>query len=120
MNIIKRISKNGEKEYYSFELGWCAGSRIASGNFTYTEPINQIEKNHNKEVMRLPDTRKSELFLEHQAIGSGFIPEHKFKGNFLEYYREYVDQNKRKGNRHLKSRLIQFKNFMQKRFYLTH
>ena len=84
MNIIKRISKNGEKEYYSFELGRCAGSRIATGIFTHTEPKNQIEKNHNKEALRLLDTRKSELSLEHQAIGSGFIPEHKFKGNFLE------------------------------------
>jgi integrase len=116
MNIIKRISTNGEKVYYSFELGRCAGSRIATGIFTYTEPKNQIEKNHNKEAIRLLDTRKSELSLEHQAIGSGFIPEHKFKGNFLEYYQEYVDLNKRKGNRHLKSSLVQFKNFLKKDF----
>lgn len=107
MNIIKRISKNGEKEYYSIELGRCAGNRFATGIFTYKEPKNQIEKNHNKEVMRLLDTRKSELSLEHQAIGSGFIPEHKFKGNFLEYYQEYVDQNKRFGNRHLTNSLVQ-------------
>ena len=50
--------------------------------------------------------------MEQQAIGSAFIPTHKFKANFLDYYEEYVKLNSRKGNRHLKNSLKQFKIFI--------
>jgi integrase len=116
MNIIKRSSRKGDKEYYYLEFGRCAGSRIATKIFTYTYPKNQIEKNHNKEALKLLETKQSELNIEQQAVGTGFIPVHKFKGNFIEYYQEYVDLNRRKGNRHLTSSLIQFKRFLKNDF----
>ena len=42
-----------------------------------------MEKNHNKEALILVDTKKSEVLLEQQAIGTGFIPSHRFNANFL-------------------------------------
>ena len=52
------------------------------------------------------------MTIEQQAIGSAFIPTHKFKQNFLEYFEEYVNLNSRKGNRHLKCSLKHFKVFI--------
>jgi len=52
------------------------------------------------------------LIIEQQAIGSAFIPSHKFKQNFLEYYEEYIKNNSRKGNRHLSNSLAQFRLFL--------
>jgi hypothetical protein len=67
-----------------------------------------VEKNHNKEALILVDTKKSELLLEQQSIGTGFIPSHKFKANFLDYYADFVKNNVRKGNRHLRNSYTQF------------
>jgi hypothetical protein len=97
MNIEKRENSKGDKVYFYFANGRKAGGRIATGIFSFTHPRNQVEKNHNKEAMILLDTKKSELALERQAIGSGFIPSHKFKANFLDYYAEFVKNNVRKG-----------------------
>jgi len=58
-------------------------------------------------------TKKSQAIIEKQAIGSTYIPSYKFKTNFLEYYEEYLNQNKRKGNRHLSNSLKQFKLFIK-------
>ena len=34
--------------------------------------------------------KQAGAIIEHQAIGIAYIPTHKFKENFLEYYEEYV------------------------------
>jgi hypothetical protein len=73
-----------------------------------------MEKNHNKEALILVDTKKSELLLEQQSIGTGFIPSHKFKANFLDYYADFVKNNVRKGNRHLQNSYTQFRQFLGK------
>jgi hypothetical protein len=86
MNIQKRKNSKGDKVYFYFGNGRKAGERIATGIFLYSSPKNQVEKNHNKEAQILLDTKKSELLLEQQAIGTGFLPSHKFKANFLDYY----------------------------------
>ena len=75
-----------------------------------------MQKNHNKEALALLEVKKSQLTIEQQSVGSVFIPQHKFKKNFLEYYEEYVKLNKRKGNRHLANSLKQFKLFVDKDF----
>ncbi len=116
MNIVKRKNGKGDKAYFTIEYGRGHGERMATGIFIYTHPKNQVEKNHNKEALILVDTRKSELQLEHQSIGTGFIPAHKFKGNFLDYYKEFADDNERKGKRHLKNSLTQFRLFVSKGF----
>jgi hypothetical protein len=52
------------------------------------------------------------MILDRQAINIGYIPQHKIKGNFLEYYEEFVKQNSRKGNRHLSQSFRTFKKFI--------
>jgi hypothetical protein len=54
------------------------------------------------------------LTIDQQAIGSNFIPNHKFKANFIEYYEEYAKLNKREGNRHMEGSLNHFKLFVKK------
>src|SRR5579883_1840711 len=98
MNIVKRKNAQGDKAYFSLEYGRGRGQRHATGIFIYTQPKNQTEKNHNKEALLLIETKRSELLLEQQAIGTGFIPAHKFMGNFLDYYDQFVQNNRRKGN----------------------
>lgn len=102
--------------YFSIEYSRYAGERMATGIFIYTRPKDQLEKNHNKEAMILVATKKSELLLEQQAIGTGFIPGHKFKANFMDYYGEFVKNNIRKGNRHLSNSQSQFTLFLGKEF----
>jgi integrase len=116
MNIVKRKNSKGDKAYFTIEYGRGNGERMATGIFIYTHPKDQVEKNHNKEALVLIATKKSELLLERQAIGSGFIPAHKFMGNFLEYYEQFVRDNRRKAKRHLNNSLTQFKAFLGKTF----
>lgn len=112
MNFIKRPNKKGDKITFYYDFGRGPGQRPSTGIFVYTKPKDHIQKNHNKEALTLLETKKSQLIIEKQAIGSAFIPSHKFKSNFLEYYEEYVEQHKRKGNRHLTNSLKQFKRFV--------
>jgi integrase len=116
MNILKRKSKKGDKITFYWDYGRGEGQRPSTGIFIYTKPKDQIQKNHNKEALALLETKKSQAIIEQQAIGSAYIPQHKFKANFLEYYEEYVKLNTRKGNRHLTNSLTQFKLFIGKEF----
>jgi integrase len=116
MNVEKRKNSKGDKVYFYIATGRKTGERVATGIFIYVRPKNQEEKNHNKEALILVDTKKSELLLEQQAIGTGFIPGHKFKGNFLDYYAEFVKNNARKGNRHLQNSYTQFRLFLGKNY----
>ena len=74
----------------------------------------QIEKNYNEEAMALLEVKKSEMTIDEQAIGSGFIPLHKFKSNFPEYYEEFLKINKRHDNRHMQGSLKHLKAFIKK------
>jgi hypothetical protein len=116
MNISKRPNKKGDKFIFDYDYGRGAGQRRSTGIFIYAKPKNQAEKNHNKQALILLEVKKSQLTIEQQSIGSAFIPAHKFKANFLDYYKEYVEQNTRKGNRHLINSLTQFNLFIKKDF----
>ena len=116
MNILGFTNRKGDKTYFYYDIGRGKGQRPATGIFIYTHPKDQIQKNHNKEALKLLEVKKSQATIEQQAIGSAFIPAHKFKANFLEYYEEYVKLNTRKGNRHLVNSLAQFKLFIKKDF----
>jgi integrase len=116
MNILKRKNRIGDKIIFYYDFGRGAGQRPATGIFIYAKPKDQIQRNHNKEALTLLETKKSQVIIEKQAIGSAFIPSHKFKTNFVEYYEEYVEQNKRKANRHLSNSLKQFKLFINSDF----
>jgi integrase len=64
----------------------------------------------------LIETKRSELMLEQHATGTGFIPSHKLLPNFFDFYRQFVKDNMRKGNRHLENSLSQFGLFIGKTF----
>ncbi|NCT74005.1 MAG: site-specific integrase [Chitinophagaceae bacterium] len=114
MNILERTNRKGDKIYFLYDYGRGPGQRPATGIFIYTKPKNGIQRQHNKEAQALLDVKKSQLTIEQQATGSVFIPTHKFKANFLDYYEQYVKDNTRKGNRHLSNSLAQFRLFIQK------
>ncbi|RYG30939.1 MAG: hypothetical protein EOO01_36065 [Chitinophagaceae bacterium] len=112
MNFISRLTRDGSKRLYYYDFGRKAGQRPATGIFTFTEPKNAIEKAHNKEALALLKIKQSQLILEQQSTGTGYIPSHKFKANFLDYYEEYVRKNKRAGNRHMEGSLRHLKTFL--------
>lgn len=116
MNFSQIPNRKGDKIYYYHEFGRGKGQRPATGIFTYTKPKNQIQKNHNKEALLILETKKSQLIIESQATGSVYIPQHKFKDNFLDYFAEYVELNKKTGNRHLPCCFTKFKEFVNKKF----
>ena len=64
MKIVKRTSHAGNKINFYFEFGRNKGQRVASGIFIYADPKDQIQKNHNKEALRLLDIKKSQLSIE--------------------------------------------------------
>lgn len=107
-------SRNGKKIWHGFEWGRKADQRKRAGMYTWAKPKDATQKNHNKEILNLLEIKRSQMVLEFQSIGTGYIPEHKFKPNFLDYYADFVEANKRNGNRHLQNSLNKFKNFLKK------
>ncbi|MEP7374623.1 MAG: site-specific integrase [Chitinophagaceae bacterium] len=87
---------------------------MATGVFIYAKPKTQVEKNHNKEAQLILEAKRSQYILENQATGSGLIPSHKFKANFMDYFSEYVTMNKRFGNRSLECSFKYFVKFVAK------
>lgn len=116
ITIAKKKSRNGQKTWYYFEWGKGADQRRAAKVFTYNRPKNVVEKQHNVEAINLLDTKKSQLILDTQATGTGYIPIHKFKKNFLDYYSEYVQNNRRRAKRHLENSYSHFIKFLKKEF----
>ena len=101
MNIGERLNRKGDKINFYYDYGRGPGQRPSTGVFVYKHPKSQTEKNHNKQALALLEVKKSELIIDQQATGSGFIPMHKFKSNFLDYYQEYPEANRRRDSRHL-------------------
>ena len=114
VRIAKTYSKDKTKIWYKIEFGRELGQRIATGIFTYTKPIDQIQRNFNKEALQLLEMKKSQLILEGQAVNTGYIPQHKYKHNFFDFYEEYVKLNRRYGNRHLECSLSILRDFVKK------
>jgi len=103
VNITSKKSRDGEKKWYYFEWSKAASQRKATGIFTYVTCKNLVQKNFNKEVLALLEIKRSQLILEHQSVGTSYIPSHIFRNNFVDYYTQYVKNNKREGNRHFKT-----------------
>lgn len=114
INITQRKSKDQQKVYYTFEWGRAGGQRMSTGVFTYLKPKDQIQRNHNKEALLILEFKRSQMVLDRQAINSGYIPQHKIKNNFLDYYADFVKLNMRNGNRHLSQSLNSFHQFIGK------
>ena len=114
--IAKKTSRNKRKYWYYFEWGKLAGQRISTGIFTYTKPKDQIQKNHNKEALTILESKRSQMILDNQALNSSYVPQHRIKNNFLDYYSEFVKLNSRIANRHLPCSFEAFKEFIGKDF----
>jgi len=115
MTIEERQSANGRKTYYRFIWGKSSNQKIASGVFTYVKPKSQIEKNHNKEAFAILEIKKSQFIIDRQSVGIGFIPAHRYKHNFLDFYDDFVTKSARKGKRHLVTSFLHFKTFIKKK-----
>jgi integrase len=116
MNFVKIPNRKRDKIYYYFNIGRGAGQRLSTGIFIYAKPKDQIQKNHNKEALLILETKKSQITIESQAIGTPYIPQHKFKANFLDYYADYVNKHRTEENRHLPCSFEKFKLFVGKDF----
>ncbi|HTR29923.1 MAG TPA: site-specific integrase [Puia sp.] len=116
VSITPRPTRNGQKIYYTLEWGKGPGERSATGIYTYVKPKDQLQRNYNKEALATLETKRAQLVLERQAIGTGIMPTHKFKANFLDYFGEFVENNKQAGNRHLEGCFAHFKKFLGKSF----
>ncbi|MET3877999.1 phage integrase SAM-like domain-containing protein [Chitinophaga sp. OAE865] len=114
MNFPERKTKRGDKIVFYYAFGKGKGQRPSIGIFVYTNPKDQTEKKHSKQALSFIELKKSQLIIWSQAIGTDFIPPHKFKANFLDYYEEYVKTRKRKANRYFQCNLTQFKKFIGK------
>ena len=111
---------HGRMVYYTFEWGKKAGQRVASGIFTYTHPSTPIEREHNKEALRILAIKRAHLILDWQAIGTGLIPIYRLQANFLDFYADYVERNKRFDPRRLPISFTQFKRFINGHFLSPH
>jgi Phage integrase SAM-like domain len=118
VTIIKKQSRGtGEaKVFYTLAWGREAGQRAATGIYTYVHPKGQFQKNHNKESLAILENKKSQMILDRQSVAAGYIPNHNYKSNFLDYYAAFVKNNKQPNNRHIEGSLAHFKAFLGKRF----
>jgi len=116
MNFIKRLNSKGDKITFYYDLGRGPGQRPTTGIFIYIKPKDAVQKAHNKEALALLKVKESEAIIEQQVIGTAFIPRHKFKENFFDYYKEYIKINKKENNRHLQGSLSKLKAFVGKDF----
>jgi len=55
-------------------MGKVVGQRLATGIFTYKNPKDSVEKAHNKESLAILKMKQSQMILDSQAIGSGYVP----------------------------------------------
>jgi integrase len=115
MTIEERKSDNGKKIYYRFKWGNRTSDKMSAGIFTFTKPRTQVEKNHNKEALAILEIKRSQLMIDRQAIGTGYIPAHRYKHNFLDFFDDFVKKNARKGKRHLQTCFVHFKKFVGKK-----
>jgi integrase/recombinase XerD len=116
VRVIKRVTSNSEKIFYTLEWGKAAGQRNSTGIFTYTKPKDPVEKNHNKEALGILANKHSQLVLDLQSAGSSYVPLHKLNANFIDFFSTFIKKNRRVGNRSLDATLAIFKKFIGKDF----
>lgn len=114
ITISTKTSRDKAKIWYYLEWGKGAGQRKSTGIYTWAKPKDQTQKAFNKEALSILEAKKSQMTLDMQAIASGYVPAHKLKSNFIEYFADYVKNNERPGNRSLSCCLEGFKKFLGK------
>ena len=80
MNIIQRPSSDGKKNYYAVYYGTDKGERRALGKkiFSWIKPVDEFQKKHNQEVLKILKLKESELTIE-GASGADYLPNHKLR-----------------------------------------
>jgi integrase len=116
ISISTKTFRDKSKVWYYLEWGRLKGQRRATSIFTFTKPKDLIQKNHNKEALAILEKNRSQMILDSQSINSVYVPQHKLKTNFLDFYSEFVSLNPTKGNRHLASSRNAFEKFISKDF----
>lgn len=115
ITLSTKTSRDKTKIWYYLEWGKGAGQRKATGVYTWSKPKDATQKQFNKEALAIVETKKSQLILEFKSAGTSYIPTHKFKSNFLEFYEDFVKNNEREGNRSLAASLSKFKIFLKEK-----
>ncbi len=92
INLSTKLSRDSKKLWYYLEWGKGIGQRKATGIYTWTRPKTKVEKNHNKEAQAILETKRSQMVLDQHSINSSYVPQHKLKTNFLDYYSDYISK----------------------------
>ena len=116
VKLTFKISKDGRKKYWYLEYGKAIGERSATGIYSWARPKNEIERSFNKEAMAILETKRADMVLDLQAVGSSHIVTRKLKANFLDYYQEFCNKNPSATNRALPNSLKHFKAILKKSF----
>lgn len=94
--LSEASAKKGKKKMNSLYLMFHFQHRRREYEFLnlylYDKPKTNLEKEHNKETMRLADAIKAQKVLEAQTTSHGFISSTKGKISFLEYFKSVVDK----------------------------
>jgi integrase len=60
--------------------------------YLYDKPRNTLEKDHNKETLKLAETIKAKRILDFQSSAHGFVSNVKTKISFLSFFKELTDK----------------------------
>jgi len=91
MNILKRKNKKEIRLFSITTLVVVVVSVLQLVSLSIQILRIRLKRTHNKEALALLQIKKGQVIIERQSIGTPFIPSHKFKANFLQYYQEYVE-----------------------------
>ena len=119
VNLVSKFSRDNERKWWYFEYGRGAGQRIAAGVFTYVKPKSVLEKNHNKSILGKLETEKAARILD---LSNGIAPHlanNKLHKNLLDFYEEWVNENKLTNSRHVEGSLRVFKDFLREKLNKT-
>jgi len=72
-----------------------------------------LEKNYNKETLGKLQTEAAQKTLDLNNGIAPYLPSNKPQSNFLDFYKTWVENNKREGNRHVEGSFNKFKSFLK-------
>lgn len=119
VTISSKTSRDGTKVWYYLEWGKKAGQRKSTKIFTHAVPTNAAQKNFNREQLAILERARSQLIIEMNSNATGYTPKVKLTANFLDFYEQFIKENKKDGNRHLEGSLKVLKKFINADF-LSH
>jgi integrase/recombinase XerD len=93
---------DGERKYEFLKL------------YTYKRAKDELEKQHNKENLKLAESIRSKRELAINTLEHGFEAEFKKRVNFISYFEDYVSRYTKKNLRVIQGSLNHFKKFIGK------